>query len=422
MSKDKNDNIIICKNEHLHNIGIGFYFHGGALYENNKVRGISHLLEHMFFRKLNNISQRELYKKVNKMGVSLNGTTYKDYIRFYATVLPKYYNDFIDLIVNLYEDFSWSDEEINAEKEVVKRQIEEKSTYYFDDIVNNNYFEGSCFKNEIMGDCHKIDSLSYNIINDYKRRFFNKDNSVIVLTGNFNSDNINYLNEKLKKALEFSSKPLIRQNTVPKKFCKRDESNITIVPSDYDIIEIEIRIDICKKIDMHMVEILFNILAVGDGSRLSFKLKDTLGYIGDIDCDLNYYEDFNTAILACSVHNHLLIKTLNIIFGEIKNIKHDITENDLGEVIVFLKDFSNVIDSSEELNDLIGYERFVLGNKNFNIENEISAFENITVEDLLNTAKQIFKSENISIYVENNSTIERKYKVKDCIYKIKETL
>ena len=46
----------------------------------------------------------------------------------------------------------------------------------------------------------------------------------------------------------------------------------------------------------------------------------------------------------------------------------------------------------------------------------------VTVKNLLKTAKRIFKSENISIYVENNSNIERKYKVKDCIYKIKEAL
>ncbi|EDS71921.1 M16 family metallopeptidase [Anaerofustis stercorihominis] len=422
MIKNGNNNVIICKNENLHNIGIGFYFHGGVLYENNKVRGISHLLEHMFFRKLNNLSQRELYKKVNKIGVALSGTTYKDYIRFYATVLPQYFNDFIDIIVNIYEDFLWSNEEINAEKEVVKRQIEDKSFYHFDDIVNKNYFEGSCFKNEIMGDCNKIDNLSYNIINDYKRRFFNKDNSVVVLTGSFNSDNINYLNKKLESISIFLSNPLMRQHSIPTKFCKRDEHNIMIIPSVYDTTEIEIRIDISKEIDMHEVEILFNILAVGDGSRLSFKLKDTLGYIGDFDCDLNYYEDFNTVILVCSVDNHLIIKTLNIIFEEIKNMKNDITKEDLEEVIVFSKDFSNVIDSSEGLNDLIGYERFVLGNKNYNIENEVKVFEMVTVKNLLKTAKRIFKSENISIYVENNSNIERKYKVKDCIYKIKEAL
>ena len=56
------------------------------------------------------------------------------------------------------------------------------------------------------------------------------------------------------------------------------------------------------------------------------------------------------------------------------------------------------------------------------IENELKAFEKVTVKDLLKTGKRIFKSENISIYVENNSNIERKYKVKDCIYKMKEAL
>ena len=407
--------IIKEQNNNLHNIYIGFYFHGGVLYENNKVREISHLLEHMFFRKMNDISQRDLYKSLNKIGVTLNGYTYKDYICFGAGVLSEYFNDFIDIIINLYEDFKWNEDEIKVEKEVVKRQIEEKGYSYFDDIVNDNYYEGSCFKNKIAAKVHNIENLSDNVINDYKKRIFNKDNSIIVLTGNFQDKNVNYLSEKLNQIKDFSFKKLKRQNTIPKKFCKRDDKNIIIMQSDYDVNDIEIRIDLREDVDMDKAEMLFHILAVGDGAKIPYRLKDYLGYIGDFDCNFNYYKDFNLVTLGCSVDNKYLIKTLNIIFDEINKIKKEISNEDIEENIIFMTDYSNIIDSTEDYNDLLAYERFILGNSDFSIQNKTKSFEKITVKDLKKTAKQIFKKKNISVYVENNSKMKRKYKVFECI-------
>ncbi|MCO8193721.1 pitrilysin family protein [Anaerofustis sp. NSJ-163] len=408
-------NIVTHKNNNLSNICVGFCFYGGVIYENNKVRGISHLLEHLFFRRLNNFSQRELYKNLNKIGVSLKGVTYKDHIKFSATVLPKYFNNFVDIVINLYEDFNWSDREIFSEKEVVKRQIEESGESYFRDIVNRNYYKGSCIKNSIMGETYHIDNLSSKIIHDYKKRIFNKENSLIILTGNFNQDNIHYLGKKLNEIEGFKHKELVRQKAIPDNFCNRNKNNHIIIPSEYDINDIEIIIDIDNSVDINMVEMLFNIFAIGDGSRLTFKLKDTLGYVGDMDCEYDFYKEFKTVTLSCSVNNNVLVETINIIFEEMNKMKKNLTNNDIDEVIVFCKDFSYIIDSSQDYNDLISNEYFLLNNKDFSIKDKVDKLNNITADDLMKTAKILFKPENISIYVENNSRIERKYKVVDCI-------
>ena len=64
------------KNEHLHSVNIGIY----ARKLPEKICGIAHMTEHMFFRRLCDIPQRQLYFETDKIGATLNGATYADFI------------------------------------------------------------------------------------------------------------------------------------------------------------------------------------------------------------------------------------------------------------------------------------------------------------------------------------------------------
>ena len=72
------------KNEHLHSVNIGIY----ARKLPEKICGIAHMTEHMFFRRLCDIPQRQLYFETDKIGATLNGATYADFICLDITVSP----------------------------------------------------------------------------------------------------------------------------------------------------------------------------------------------------------------------------------------------------------------------------------------------------------------------------------------------
>lgn len=49
---------------HLKSCAIGLYFHGGTCMEEKEHRGISHLLEHLMFRKMSEMKNVELYQRI----------------------------------------------------------------------------------------------------------------------------------------------------------------------------------------------------------------------------------------------------------------------------------------------------------------------------------------------------------------------
>lgn len=77
--------------QHIHSVTLSVSFRTGTLYETEKNNGISHMVEHLFFRKLSNLTQRKLYLEMQKIGAEIIGRTYCDYVCFSITVVKKYF-------------------------------------------------------------------------------------------------------------------------------------------------------------------------------------------------------------------------------------------------------------------------------------------------------------------------------------------
>ena len=105
--------------QHTHSCVAGLYFHGGNIVENRENRGISHLLEHMIFRRLDTLKMKELYRNLNRQGFNLRGFTNEKMIGFYIQTPPEKINDAADLLLKILHKYDYTEEEVEAEKRVV---------------------------------------------------------------------------------------------------------------------------------------------------------------------------------------------------------------------------------------------------------------------------------------------------------------
>ena len=85
--------LLCCPLPHLHSIEFGVYLRGGTLYENRQNQGICHLLEHLCFRCLGGMSGGELTRALDRMGATLDGSTYPEGVVFRLRVLPRFFDD-----------------------------------------------------------------------------------------------------------------------------------------------------------------------------------------------------------------------------------------------------------------------------------------------------------------------------------------
>ena len=78
--------------EHLHGIEFGLYLKGGSVYETEDSQGVSHLLEHLCFRRLGELDHNGLQRLLNRFGAEMDGMTAAEALVFRMTVLPRFFD------------------------------------------------------------------------------------------------------------------------------------------------------------------------------------------------------------------------------------------------------------------------------------------------------------------------------------------
>mgnify|MGYP002237739430 CR=1 FL=1 len=73
---------------------------------------------------------KELYRNLNRQGFDLRGFTNEKMIGFYIQTPLEKINDAADLLLKILQKYDYTEEEVEAEKRVVLRQIDEKSVYF----------------------------------------------------------------------------------------------------------------------------------------------------------------------------------------------------------------------------------------------------------------------------------------------------
>lgn len=98
--------LTIDRNERVSTVTYAIYFAVGSIYESERNQGISHLVEHMFFRRLNHLSQEEFYFRTESMAGTVGGTTSTQYTRLELTVISDYAAEAFELMKEILPIFA----------------------------------------------------------------------------------------------------------------------------------------------------------------------------------------------------------------------------------------------------------------------------------------------------------------------------
>lgn len=121
---DNGMTILCFPQNHLHSLQFGLYLKGGAIYENRKNQGVCHLVEHLCFRALGGLGADALNARWDRIGTEMEGATYPEAVTFAIKTHPRCFDDALDLFLRFFADVAWTQEDIDAVKPVVLRQIE----------------------------------------------------------------------------------------------------------------------------------------------------------------------------------------------------------------------------------------------------------------------------------------------------------
>lgn len=81
--------IVTCSRPNTETVSLGIWIKTGSAYEDEKINGISHFLEHMVFKGTKNRTSLQISEEIENVGGQNNAYTSREFTAFYAKMLKR---------------------------------------------------------------------------------------------------------------------------------------------------------------------------------------------------------------------------------------------------------------------------------------------------------------------------------------------
>ena len=179
--------IVLENNPTVRSVGIGVWIGTGSRHETPEINGISHFLEHMFFKGTSTKSAREIAESFDRIGGQVNAFTSKEYTCYYAKVLDEHANYALDVLADMFFHSTFDENELKKEKNVVYEEIkmyEDAPDDIVHDLLSKATYGNHSLGYPILGTEETLASFNGDSLRQYMHDYYTPDRVVISVAGN----------------------------------------------------------------------------------------------------------------------------------------------------------------------------------------------------------------------------------------------
>ena len=266
-------------NNHINSITFHIVCQTGAMDEKDSEQGITHLIEHLCFRKAGEFSQSQIYHFFESKGVNIFGKTGKNYIELSFSCRPDVFDDIAKLLSKMWFELDYSTDDIEIEKKIILNEIAINEPTNAEIILGKVWHNGLLDCN-ILGRKQTLQNITLKQIVNYKKQMLSAHTS-IVLAGNFSEDNLILVQK------EFVNKFVATEPSNPKfveQINKLDK--LVVVKDRYSLSDVyySLHTIIGNSIEKYVAILtLDDLLFRGNAGYIVETMRDKFGYIYEID-------------------------------------------------------------------------------------------------------------------------------------------
>ncbi|ADM37767.1 insulinase family protein [Bacillus spizizenii] len=179
--------VVLENNPTVRSVAIGVWIGTGSRHETPEINGISHFLEHMFFKGTSTRSAREIAESFDRIGGQVNAFTSKEYTCYYAKVLDEHANYALDVLADMFFHSTFDENELKKEKNVVYEEIkmyEDAPDDIVHDLLSKATYGNHSLGYPILGTEETLASFNGDSLRQYMHDYYTPDRVVISVAGN----------------------------------------------------------------------------------------------------------------------------------------------------------------------------------------------------------------------------------------------
>lgn len=361
----------------------------GSINEDDTNNGVSHFLEHLFFKGTKKHPAGEFDRILESKGAIINAATSKDFTHYYITIPSEYFNTALELHSDMLINPQIPRKELEKERKVVLEEISKDgntpSKKVFENL-NSLMYTTHPYKRKVIGTSEIVSTITREEILDYFNKHYAPSNMVTLVIGDVDTALVQekvaqYFGQEYKKPVKNSFRkehPLTTQ---------KRKVEYTDTQSGYMMIGFRgVDINSC---DTYALDVLSQILGGGKTSRFYKNIKEQKGLAYAISASNGSFRDDGILYITSNFNPANADKLEKAIFEEICNIqKYGVTEEELNTAKKMIElDTYYSRESTANIATELGYVIALTGNPEF-YNNYISNIKKVTAKQVNDAAQK----------------------------------
>jgi predicted Zn-dependent peptidase len=174
-------------------VTVGIWVENGSRYEMPEQAGISHYLEHLFFKGTTRRTAAQIAEEVDAVGGVLNAFTGKEYTCYYAKVLAEHLPIAEDILADIFLHSRFEPEEIERERTVVVQeilQVEDTPDDCVHELFNLKFWPAHPLSYPVCGRVETVQSFQRRDFVEFIGARYRPDRLIITAAGNLDHDRL----------------------------------------------------------------------------------------------------------------------------------------------------------------------------------------------------------------------------------------
>lgn len=399
---ENNLRIITVPMNHVQSVTVMILVGAGSRYENKRISGLSHFLEHMAFKGTKKRpTALDISSEIEGIGGEFNAFTSKDQTVFYIKAAKKHLPILVDVLSDMLANSKFDPSEIERERGVIVEEInlyEDTPSRKIGEIYEELLYGDTPLGWDIAGKKETVGKIKRDDFLEYIKGLYVPKNSVVVVAGGVGSQGgkqkevrkliRNYLGTWQGEKTWVFEKASSKQNKPQAKivYKKTEQAHLALGVRAYNLFHP----------DRFALAVLSTILGGGMSSRLFIQVRERRGLAYYIHSGLEHYVDVGHFVTRAGVDLDKVDEAIRIILEEYQKASK-VSRGELKRAKEFLKGrFILDLEDSRSVASLSGSSELLEG-KVRTAEEIIGEIDKVTIDDLERVAADLFKPKKLNL-------------------------
>lgn len=379
-------------------VSIGVWVKVGSRHEPPEIGGISHFIEHLFFKGTQNRTAKDIAIEMDSIGGEMNAFTSQETTTYYAKVVDEHLPAAIDILSDILLGSKFDPVEMEKERKVILEEIkgvEDTPDDYIHELFTSTVWPDNPLGSPILGTRDTIKSLKHENIITYIDNYYSPKEIVISVAGNFE-------HARLIELLNMSFGKLSRSGIPKKEGSPTFTRAVSVKKKQLEQVQLCIG---CKGLnytheDRYVMSALNTVLGNSMSSRLFQEIREQNALAYSIYSYVTSYRDTGLLTVYAGTDPLNALEVARLVLKEFKKIAEEgITPAEEARVKNQIKGSLVLsLESSSSHMSRIARQEIYYG-KYLSMDDIIKGVEKVTAEQVQRLAQQLFSRENISLTI-----------------------